>query len=140
MAARTLYELIMTNGERRILLAYCSNRSRRTILDICRKHVERLKIITGSDDFTFAPVAMNGATLAGGWEVKWSGRTQLEAKTNPHAWIGIIRTVERIGGTLGDIAILDCRHVISFDLDEPLRVGNLRACFQCAGAAKREAA
>jgi len=85
--ARTLYELAIENGEQRLLLAYCSNRCRRTIWDIARKHGVRLVALTGTENIEFAKRAGDGATM-GSWRIRWTGRTQREAVDSRLPWIG----------------------------------------------------
>lgn len=85
--ARTLYELVAQNGDQRFLIMYRSNRSRRMLLDSCRKHGERLVKLTGVADITFAKRAGDGATM-GAWRIRWTGRTQREAVGSELPWIG----------------------------------------------------
>jgi len=85
--ARTLYELAAQNGDRRILLAYCSNRGRRTVWEVARKHAERLVALTGAENIEFAKRASDGATM-GAWRIRWTGRTQREAVGSKLPWIG----------------------------------------------------
>jgi hypothetical protein len=87
---RTLYELAIENGNRRILLAYCSNRGRRTVLDVMRKHGETLTQLAGTDTMNFAKRSGDGATI-GAWRVFWTGRTQREAVDSKLPWIGDLK-------------------------------------------------
>ena len=85
--ARTLYELAIEKGDRRFLVMYTSNRSRRLLLDSCRKHGEKLVALTGADELTLAKRAGDGATM-GDWRIRWTGRTQREAQDSKLPWIG----------------------------------------------------
>lgn len=85
--ARTLYELAIENGEQRLLLAYCSNRTRQTIWKVARQHGERLVALTGEENITFAKRAGDGAAM-GDWRIRWTGRTQREAVDSKLPWIG----------------------------------------------------
>ena len=86
--ARTLYELIIENGDQRILLSYTDRQTRRMLYTILCQHRDRLRTLTGVIDVAFAKRASDGATI-GEWRVRWSGRTQREAYTTGRLqWIG----------------------------------------------------
>lgn len=77
--ARTLYELAIENGDQRILLAYCINRSRRILWKVARQHGIRLVALTGAENIVFAKRAGDGATM-GDWRIRWTGRTLGDTK------------------------------------------------------------
>ena len=85
--ARTLYELAIENADQRILLAYCSNCTRRTIWKVASQHCDRLMALTGAENIDFAKRAGDGATM-GAWRIRWTGRTQREAADSKLQWIG----------------------------------------------------
>jgi hypothetical protein len=86
--APTLYELVIERDEQRYLIMYCGNRSRRMLLDSCRKHGDKLASLSGAQELQFAPRAGEGATI-GDWTIRWTGRTQRDAHAEGRLpWIG----------------------------------------------------
>jgi hypothetical protein len=76
----TLYELAMTRGDERILIAYASGKGRQDIWR-CVTSDKRVKAIVakvGTDAIDFAKRAADGATM-GGWAIRFTGRTQRDA-------------------------------------------------------------
>jgi hypothetical protein len=91
MATQTLYELAIENGDTRYLLMYCSNRCRRTILEVAQKHCAALIRLTGDQGINWLDKAAGGATM-GAWRIRWTGRTQRDAaSTGKLAWIGDLK-------------------------------------------------
>jgi hypothetical protein len=72
---RTRYECTMTDGNQTFLLAYSPGRSRQDMLNIARKHGQRIVDITKSENITFAKKVAEGA-MCGDWKIRFTGRTQ----------------------------------------------------------------
>lgn len=76
----TLYELVMTRGNERILIAYSSGKGR---TDIWRsvtsdKRVKAIIAKAGTENLTFGKKVVDGAMM-GEWKINFTGRTQREA-------------------------------------------------------------
>ena len=85
---RTLYELAAERADgSRILLKYCSNRGRRTVLEVAREYGPQLVAMGGSETITFADRSADGATI-GTLKIKWTGRTQRDAQWSKLPWVG----------------------------------------------------
>jgi hypothetical protein len=72
---RTAYELVASNGDRKILVGYTVGKARRDILSMAAKNGERWVALTGRQEMTFAKKAGDGAAM-GDWTFRYSGRTQ----------------------------------------------------------------
>ena len=77
----TLYEIVVTDGERIFLLGYWV-RSRRRIVDALYKYVDLLKELTGEEDAYAAGTWGRGDyhVKMGEWQLRFSGRTEREAR------------------------------------------------------------
>lgn len=90
----TRYELIAERGDKRILIAYCMRTGRRSILEACRKHGQKLCDVLGMDNnqlLMFYKPAKLGAHIGPAenpWSIRFSGRTQREAIYSELPWIG----------------------------------------------------
>ncbi len=77
---QTLYEIAIEKDRTRILLCYASGTpSRRVLIRVMRKRVDRLDWLTGGADWQILPTAADGIQ-AGPWRVRYTRRTQLEAQ------------------------------------------------------------
>jgi hypothetical protein len=76
----TLYELAMTRGEERLLVAYSQRKGRRDIFKaVTADHrVGPIMARTGADRIEFAKRAADGAMM-GGWTIRFTGRTERDA-------------------------------------------------------------
>jgi hypothetical protein len=71
MSNPTLYEMVIENGARRILLAYTYSRNRATLLKVARAHAHALAALTGQESLTFGRRAADGATMDK-WHLRWT--------------------------------------------------------------------
>ena len=75
----TLYELTAEGPDgSRLLVAYCSPRSRSSLLRALRARALDVVRVTGAEEFTPAKRAADGVTV-GAFTVRFSGRTQRDA-------------------------------------------------------------
>ena len=77
----TKYELVATNGVRRVLVCYAHRTGRRGLWDAICSSESRCKAVialTGEENISFAKRAADGAVM-GGWTIRFSGRTQRDA-------------------------------------------------------------
>ena len=84
---KTLYEATVSNGTTTYLLVYSARLSRAALHAAVTKHAATMVKLTGDNQIHYADRAQDGATM-GDWTIKYSGRTEREAKRDPHTWIG----------------------------------------------------
>jgi len=74
----TRYELAAINGEKRILVAYCSRNNRSGLRAACSKCAQALVALTGTDMIYPNGKSADGCKMAD-WIIRFTGRTQREA-------------------------------------------------------------
>ena len=74
----TSYELAISHPDgRKFLVCFSDSKARAQLWKIVSKRAEKLVALAGTDLFTFAKRAADGATL-GEWTIAWTGRTKFE--------------------------------------------------------------
>lgn len=77
--AATLYELAADVDGKRVLIAYCRIKSRRSIYTALQKRADAVERVLGGLDLEWAVSAANGAFVHH-CRIFWTGRTQRECE------------------------------------------------------------